>query len=102
MLCILNVGTVPTLCILNIGTVPTLCILNVGTVPTFSPSKLIHLNDLHYFSLKRGTPQWVPWCWEVHPLEGCRSPPGIAIPSTASTTVMNSDHCDVTDFRPIQ
>ena len=38
MLCILNVGTVPTLCILNVGTVPTLCILNVGTVPTFSHS----------------------------------------------------------------
>ena len=36
MLCILNVGTVPTLCILYVGTVPTLCILNVGTVPTFS------------------------------------------------------------------
>ena len=38
MLCILNVGTVPTLCILYVGTVPTLCILNVGTVPTFSHS----------------------------------------------------------------
>ena len=25
---------------LNIGTVPMLCILNVGTVPTFSPSQL--------------------------------------------------------------
>ena len=37
MLCILNVGTVPTLCILYVGTVPMLCILNVGTVPTFSP-----------------------------------------------------------------
>ena len=34
MLCILNVGTVPTLCILNVGTVPMLCFLNVGTVPT--------------------------------------------------------------------
>ena len=63
-----NVVTVPTLCILNVGTVPTLCILNVGTVPTFSPSELIHLNDLHYLSLRQGTPQWVPWCWEVHPL----------------------------------
>ena len=40
MLCILNVGTVPTLCILYVGTVPTLCILNVGTVPTFSHSLL--------------------------------------------------------------
>ena len=38
MLCILNVGTVPTLCILYVGTVPMLCILNVGTVPTFSHS----------------------------------------------------------------
>ena len=38
MLCILNVGTVPTLCILYVGTVPTLCILNIGTVPTFSHS----------------------------------------------------------------
>ena len=38
MLCILNIGTVPTLCILNIGTVPTLCILYVGTVPTFRHS----------------------------------------------------------------
>ena len=47
MLCILNVGTVPTLCILYVGTVPTLCILNVGTVPTFSHShdvKLIVVN----------------------------------------------------------
>ena len=35
---ILNVGTVPTLCILDVGTVPMLCILNVGTVPTFSSS----------------------------------------------------------------
>ena len=26
------------LCILNVGTVPTLCILDVGTVPTFSLS----------------------------------------------------------------
>ena len=34
MLCILNVGTVPTLCILNVGTVPMLCFLNIGTVPT--------------------------------------------------------------------
>ena len=42
-LCILNVGTVPMLCILNVGTVPTLCFLNVGTVPTFSHS----LYDLH-------------------------------------------------------
>ena len=40
MLCILNVGTVPTLCILYVGTVPMLCILNVGTVPTFSHSLL--------------------------------------------------------------
>ena len=38
MLCILNVGTVPTLYILNVGTVPTLCILDVGTVPMFSSS----------------------------------------------------------------
>ena len=44
MLCILNVGTVPTLCILYVGTVPTLCILNVGTVPTFS-----HSLKLYYF-----------------------------------------------------
>ena len=43
MLCILNVGTVPTLCILYVGTVPTLCILNVGTVPTFSHSHFILL-----------------------------------------------------------
>ena len=28
------------LCLLNVGTVPTLCILNVGTVPTFSSSLL--------------------------------------------------------------
>ena len=44
MLCILNVGTVPTLCILYVGTVPTLCILNIGTVPTFSHSliKMFH------------------------------------------------------------
>ena len=54
---ILNVGTVTTLCILNVGTVPKLCILNVGTVPTFSPSELVHLNDLHYLSLQRGPPQ---------------------------------------------
>ena len=38
-LCILYVGTVPTLCILHVGTVPMLCILNVGTVPTFSHSQ---------------------------------------------------------------
>ena len=36
------------LCILNVGTVPTLCILNVGTVPMFIPSELVHLNDLHF------------------------------------------------------
>ena len=42
MLCILNIGTVPTLCILNIGTVPTLCILYVGTVPTFRHSQLFY------------------------------------------------------------
>ena len=43
MLCILNVGTVPTLCILYVGTVPMLCILNVGTVPTFSHSLFLLL-----------------------------------------------------------
>ena len=49
------------------------------------------------------------WCWgrantlrAVGALEGCRSPPGSAIPSTASTTAINSDHCDVTDFRPMR
>ena len=36
--CNLNVGTVPKLCILNVWTVPMLCFLNVGTVPTFSSS----------------------------------------------------------------
>ena len=35
-------------------------------------------------------------------LEGCRSSPGSAIPSTASTTAINSDHYDVTDFRPMR
>ena len=45
MLCILNVGTVPTLCILYVGTVPTLCILNVGTVPTFSHSHILLLRE---------------------------------------------------------
>ena len=34
MLCILYIGTVPTLCILNVGTVPPWCVLYVGTVPT--------------------------------------------------------------------
>ena len=43
MLCILNVGTVPTLCILYVGTVPTLCILNVGTFPMFSHPQNIFL-----------------------------------------------------------
>ena len=85
------------LCILNVGTVTTLCILNVGTVPTFSSSELVHLNDLHYLSLQRGTLQCVPWCGRSIPLravgalKGCRSPPGIAIPSTASATATNSD-----------
>ena len=32
--------------ILNVGMVPIVCILNVGTVPTFSPSKRLHVNDL--------------------------------------------------------
>ena len=86
-----NVGTVHTLCILNVGTVPRLFILDVGIVPTISPTEVVHLNDLHYLSLRQGTPQWVPWCWEVHPLEGCRSPPEIATTSTASATVTNSD-----------
>ena len=45
-LCILNVGTVPMLCILNVGTVPTLCILNVGTVPTFSHSLSQYIHHL--------------------------------------------------------
>ena len=44
--CIFNAGTVPMLHILNVGTVPKLCILKEGTVPTFSPSELVHLNDL--------------------------------------------------------
>ena len=43
MLCILNVGTVPTLCILYVGTVPMLCILYVGTVPTFNHSQTKNL-----------------------------------------------------------
>ena len=43
----------------NLGgkAVPTLCILNVGTVPTLSPSELVHLNDLHYLSLEADPPQ---------------------------------------------
>ena len=56
MLCILNVGTVPTLCILYVGTVPMLCILNVGTVPTFSHSLSIfpkNLNDLSAYDDKK-------------------------------------------------
>ena len=31
------------LCVLNVGTVPTLCFLNVGTVPTFSHSLIFLL-----------------------------------------------------------
>ena len=46
-LCVFYVGTVPMLCILDVGTVPTLCILNVGTVPIFSSSELV-------------PPQWPP------------------------------------------
>ena len=61
MLCVSFVGTVPTLCILDVGTVNTFCILNVLTVPMFSPRTF----------------------WEVHPLEGCRSPSGMSIPSRA-------------------
>ena len=79
------------------GTVTTLCILNVGTVPTFSPSELVPLNDLHYLSLRRGTlngshgaGRFIP-LRAVGALEGCRSPPGIAIPSTASAMATNSD-----------
>ena len=57
----------------------------------------VHLNG----SMVLGGPS--PWGLSVvGALEGCRSPPGIAIPSTASTTAMNSDHCDVTDFRPMR
>ena len=60
MLCILDVGTVPTLCIVNVGTVPTLCILNVETVPTFSHShKKIFKNKtwskVSNFSISRNT-----------------------------------------------
>ena len=49
MLCILYVGTLPTLGILNIETVPTLCILNVeGIVPPFSSS--LKKRCLEYFT----------------------------------------------------
>ena len=51
MLCILNVGTVPTLCILYVGTVPMLCILNIGTVPTFSPSLLLKPKNVEVYRI---------------------------------------------------
>ena len=50
-------STVPTFEMNNVGTVPTLCILNIRTVPKFSPSELVHLNDLHYLSLEAGPPE---------------------------------------------
>ena len=60
MLCILNVGTVPTLCILKLGTVPTLRILNVGTVPTFSHSldgdPIFRIQYFVLFCLHLGSP----------------------------------------------
>ena len=34
-----------------LGTVTMLCISNVGTVPSGRPSELVHLNDHHYLSL---------------------------------------------------
>ena len=49
MLCILYVGTVPTLCILNVGTVPMMGILNEGTdrlVPPNSNTNLAALKIL--------------------------------------------------------
>ena len=62
ILCILNVGTVPMLCILNVGTVPRLCILNVGTVSLFSPSELVHRNDLS------GRPLGCPYFQKMSPI----------------------------------
>ena len=71
------------------GTVTTLCILNVGTVPTFSSSELVHLNDEVNLNGSHGAGRSIP-LMAVGALEGCRSPPGIAIPSTASATATNS------------
>ena len=34
------------LCVFNVGTVPTLCFLNVGTVPTFSHSLRDYFDNL--------------------------------------------------------
>ena len=84
---------------LNVGTVPTFCILNVGTVPTFRPSELVHLNDHHYLSLWRDTPQWVRWGWEVHPLEGWWCPWGMSISSRNCHPLNGIDDCD--EFWPL-
>ena len=68
-----------------------LCILNVGTVPTFSSYELVHLHfDEVNLNGSHGAGRSIP-LMAVGALEGCRSPPGIAIPSTASATATNAD-----------